>query len=41
MTSLEPGYSLKDGDYTIQAELGTGGFGRTYKATRKLPDGQE
>ncbi|NEQ87180.1 MAG: serine/threonine protein kinase, partial [Moorea sp. SIO2I5] len=33
--------SLKDGDYTIQGELGTGGFGRTYKATRKLPDGQE
>ncbi|NEN94875.1 MAG: serine/threonine protein kinase [Moorea sp. SIO3I7] len=41
MTSLEPGDSLKDGDYTIQGELGTGGFGTTYQATRHLPDGQE
>ncbi|NEO44366.1 MAG: serine/threonine protein kinase [Moorea sp. SIO4A3] len=41
MTSLEPGYPLKQGRYTIQGELGTGGFGRTYKATRQLRDGQE
>ncbi|NEO13884.1 MULTISPECIES: serine/threonine-protein kinase [unclassified Moorena] len=41
MTSLEPGYSLKDGDYIIQGELGTGTFGTTYQATRQLHDGQE
>ncbi|NEO10267.1 serine/threonine-protein kinase, partial [Moorena sp. SIO3I8] len=41
MTSLEPGYPLKQGRYTIQGELGTGGFGTTYQATRQLRDGQE
>ncbi|EGJ29775.1 MULTISPECIES: serine/threonine-protein kinase [Moorena] len=41
MISLEPGDSIKDGDYTIQRELGKGGFGTTYQATRHLPDGQE
>ncbi|NEO23230.1 hypothetical protein [Moorena sp. SIO4A5] len=41
MIKLQPGDSLKDGDYTIQRELGKGGFGTTYQATRHLPDGQE
>ncbi|NEO44353.1 MAG: serine/threonine protein kinase [Moorea sp. SIO4A3] len=41
MTKLQPEYSLKDGEYTIQSELGEGTFGTTYKATRKLPDGKE
>mgnify|MGYP000058398995 CR=1 FL=1 len=41
MIKLQPGDSLKDGDYTIQRELGKGGFGTTYQATRQLPDGQE
>ncbi|NEO80064.1 serine/threonine-protein kinase [Moorena sp. SIO4G3] len=41
MTSLEPGYPLKQGRYTIQGELGTGGFGTTYQATRQLRNGQE
>ncbi|NEQ88297.1 MAG: hypothetical protein F6K26_52685, partial [Moorea sp. SIO2I5] len=39
--NLPEGYSLKDGYYIIQGELGTGGFGTTYKATRHLPNGQE
>ena len=39
--SLPAGYSLKEGDYTIQRQLGRGGFGTAYQATRKLPDGQE
>ncbi|NEQ60474.1 MAG: hypothetical protein F6K53_24920 [Moorea sp. SIO4A1] len=39
--SLVPGFSLKNGDYTIQRELGRGGFGTAYQATLKLPDGQE
>ncbi|NEQ85256.1 MAG: protein kinase, partial [Moorea sp. SIO2I5] len=38
---LSAEYSLKDGIYTIQSKLGTGGFGTTYQATRNLPDGQE
>ncbi|NEQ87181.1 MAG: hypothetical protein F6K26_46280, partial [Moorea sp. SIO2I5] len=41
MTKLQPEYSLKDGEYTIQSELGEGTFGTTYKATPQLPDAQQ
>ncbi|NEP28445.1 serine/threonine-protein kinase [Moorena sp. SIO3I6] len=32
---------MKDGEYTIQSELGEGTFGTTYKATPQLPDAQQ
>ncbi len=37
----QQGHQLKNGDYTIESILGSGGFGDTYKAIKHSPDGEE